>query len=188
MTRQWADQRKLLWGENSALYQNHVLGEFCADDEDAIIPLSWVEAAVTRWREWDKAGRPDQDGIQVAGVDVARSGKDKSAIAIRLGDIIAGVETFGRSDTMETTGKVKRVLDAHPGMRAVIDVIGIGAGVFDRCRELGLPVDPFTAGQKTRRKDRSGQLGFVNLRSFAWWATRDALNPAFGSTLCAPAR
>ena len=186
LQRSWVEQRKLLWGENSALFQNHALGEFCADDEDAIIPLSWVEAAVERWREWDKAGRPDRDGIQVAGVDVARSGKDKSAIAIRLGDVIAGVETFIRSDTMETTGKVKRVLDAHPGMRAVIDVIGIGAGVFDRLREMGLPVDPFTAGQKTHRTDKSGLLHFVNLRSFAWWATRDALNPAFGATLAIP--
>ena len=51
MTRQWAAQRMKLWGENSALYQNHVLGEFCADDEDAVIPLRWIEAAFERWRQ-----------------------------------------------------------------------------------------------------------------------------------------
>jgi len=186
MTREWADRRKRLWGENSALYQNHVLGEFCADDEDAMIPLAWVEAAVLRWRAWDAAGRPDPEGPQYAGVDVARSGRDKSAIAIRHGNIIVSVETFGRSDTMETTGKVKRVLDAHPGMRGIIDVIGIGAGVYDRAREQGLSVDPFNAAQKTMRKDKTGLLRFVNMRSFAWWSARDALNPAFGSDWCIP--
>lgn len=186
MTRDWAAKRKALWGEFSALYQNHVLGEFWADDEDAIIPLSWIEAAVTRWREWDAAGRPDQDGERLAGVDVARSGKDKSAIAIRRGDVIVSVETFARSDTMETCGKVKRVLDADLSMRGIIDVIGIGAGVYDRLREMGSKVDPFTASAKTTRTDRSGQVKFANLRSFAWWSARDALNPAYGPKLCLP--
>ena len=73
VTRSWAEQRKRLWGESSALYQNHVLGEFCADDEDAIIPLSWVEAAVTRWHAWDAAGRPDQEGPHIAALAVPAS-------------------------------------------------------------------------------------------------------------------
>ena len=153
MTRSWAAQRKKLWGETSALYQNHVLGEFCADDEDAIIPLAWVEAAVLRWRAWDSAGRPEQEGPHIAGVDVATSGKDRSAIAIRNGDVITGITTFAKADTMETAGRVRRILDADTEMRAVIDSIGVGAGVYDRCREMGLKSGPV---RRQRQGDPQG--------------------------------
>ena len=177
MSRSWAEQRKRLWGENSALYQNHVLGEFCADDEDAIISLSWVEAAVERWRAWDAAGRPDQDGPRIAGVDVARSGKDKSVVAVRHGDIVVSITAFPRGDLMETTGRVKAILDRDPECRAMVDVIGLGAGVYDRLREQGMKTDPFNAARKTTLKDKTGQFGFVNLRSYGWFHSRTCSTP-----------
>lgn len=186
MTRQWADQRKKLWGENSALYQNHVLGEFCADDEDAVIPLRWVEAAFERWRAWDRDGQPDQDGVATVGVDVARSGHDKSAAAIRHGNVITRIVTWSKADTMETTGRVKGLLTADPALTAIVDVIGIGAGVYDRLREQGAKADPFTAGRKTGRKDATGQFGFRDVRSAAWWNLREMLDPSRGAELALP--
>lgn len=175
MSRSWAAQRARLWGVTSALYQNHVLGEFCADDEDAVIPLSWVEAAQARWRAWEAAGCPDQEGAHVIGVDVARSGTDKSVAAIRHGQVITHLAAWSKEDTMETTGRVKGMLTADPLARAFVDVIGIGAGVYDRCREQGLNVDPFHAGKKTARKDKTGQFGFANIRAAAWWSLREQL-------------
>jgi hypothetical protein len=177
MSRAWAAQRAKLWGVNSALYQNHVLGEFCADDEDAVIPLAWAEAAQERWRLWEAAGCPDQDGQHVIGVDVARSGADKSVAAIRHGDVVTRLVTWAKADTMETTGRVKGFLEADPLARALIDVIGVVAGVYDRCREQGLNVDPFHAGKKTARKDKTGQFGFANVRAAAWWSIREILEP-----------
>ena len=50
------------WGRDCAIYANRVLGEFHASDEDSVIPLSWVEAAVERWHLWDQAGRPALEG------------------------------------------------------------------------------------------------------------------------------
>lgn len=177
MSRAWAAQRAKLWGVNSALYQNHVLGEFCADDEDAVIPLAWAEAAQERWRLWEADGCPDQDGQHVIGVDVARSGADKSVAAFRQGDVITKLVTWAKADTMETTGRVKGFLEGDPMARALIDVIGIGAGVYDRCREQNLNADPFHAGKKTARKDKTGQFGFYNVRAAAWWSLRQQLEP-----------
>ena len=177
LTRQWADQRRKLWGENSALYQNHVLGEFCADDEDAVIPLRWIEAAFERWRAWERDGCPDQDGMKVIGVDVARSGQDKSGAAIRHGNVITRIVTWSKEDTMATTGRVKGIMTGEPESTGVIDVIGIGAGVYDRLREMGLKVDPFNAGRRTHRKDKTSQFGFFNMRSWAWWNLREMLEP-----------
>ena len=186
MTRSWADQRKKLWGENSALYQNHVLGEFCADDEDAVIPLRWVEASFERWRAWDAEGQPDTEGIATVGVDVARSGHDKSAAAIRHGNVITRILTWAKADTMETTGRVKGILAADPALTAIVDVIGIGAGVYDRLREQGDKADPFTAGRKTTKKDATGQFGFRDLRSAAWWNLREMLDPSRSAELALP--
>jgi putative transcription antitermination factor YqgF len=70
ISRTWAEQRRLQWGEDSAVYHNRVLGNFHASDEDSVIPLAWLEAAVERWHDWDRAGRPDQGGPYWVGVDV----------------------------------------------------------------------------------------------------------------------
>lgn len=59
----WAEQRKRQWGEDSAIYQNRVLGEFAASDEDAVVPLAWVEAAVERWHAWNDAVRGRASGV-----------------------------------------------------------------------------------------------------------------------------
>lgn len=177
MTYEWAAKRRTLWGENSALYQNHVLGEFHADDEDAVIPLRWVEAAFERWRDWERNGSPEQDGVKSVGVDVARHGTDKTVAAVRQGDVITRILKWSKADTMETTGRVKGLMETEPGSTAVVDVIGIGAGVYDRLREQGVKTDPFHAGQKTGRKDRTGQFFFDRNRSAAWWNLREMLEP-----------
>ncbi len=87
---------------------------------------------------------------------------------------------------MDTTGRVKGILAAEPDATAVVDVIGIGAGVYDRLREQGCKADPFTAGRKTNRKDATGQFGFRDLRSAAWWNLREMLDPARGAVLALP--
>jgi hypothetical protein len=84
---------------------------------------------------------------------------------------------------------------ARLGGVAVVDVSGIGAGVVDRLRELSgsaemdgaeIRVDAFSAGSGSHRKDRSGEWGFADRRSQAWWGLRELLDPAFGSRLCLP--
>ena len=76
---EWAEQRRRQWGEQSTIYVNRVLGEFHAGDEDSVIPLAWAEAAVERWHDWDEAGRADLPGPHIIGVDVARSGEDRTS-------------------------------------------------------------------------------------------------------------
>jgi len=58
-----------------------------------------------------------------------------------------------------------------------VDVIGIGAGVVDRLVEQDFPVEPFNASERTVRTDESGELGFTNKRSAAWWNLRELLDP-----------
>jgi hypothetical protein len=185
MSPEWATNRKLQWGTDSAVYQNRVEGAFWLSDEDAVIPMAWVEAANERWVDWDRRGRPNDPGIEVFGVDVARGGADLSAVARRLGSVVSSVVTWNLADTTKVAARLRRKM-AHQTDLAVIDVVGVGAGVVDLARRWGLNVIAFSAGRKTRRRDRTGLLGFKNQRAAMWWMMREALDPAFDPTLALP--
>jgi len=192
ISREWAEQRRRQWGEHSAVYQNRVLGEFAVSGEDVVIPLALVERANELWDMW--ADAKFKGAFRCAGVDVGRGG-DPSIIALRFDgiplleiveqnsgepamlEIESGISELRRLDapnTMTVTGAAKGILDKHGGY-AVVDVIGIGAGVVDRLREMGKKVQAFNAGGATKRKDKSGELGFADTRSAAWWAMRERL-------------
>ncbi|HKI20897.1 MAG TPA: hypothetical protein VKA15_23595 [Isosphaeraceae bacterium] len=174
VSREWADQRARQWGRESSLYSNRVLGEFHGADEDGLIPLSWVELAVERWR----ANHDPTTTIDRLGVDVARSGSNQTCIAPRAGQRIVELRYSSHEDTMTTAGRVGGILSANPGAIAVVDTDGVGAGVTDRLREMGHETIAFHGGEKTRKQDKSGELSFLNTRAAAWWALREALDPA----------
>lgn len=180
----WAEQRAVQWGPESAMYANRVLGEFHAGEEDAVIPLSWVEAAVDRWLAWDDAGRPPLPGRRLLGVDVARGGGDSTVIAHRMGPCITHLDVHHAEDTMRSTARVQVALE--PDVTAVVDSIGVGAGVVDRLRELKEKVVAYTGSAKTTAKTRGRDHGFVNVRTAAWWRLRELLDPSFDPEVMLP--
>jgi hypothetical protein len=188
VTQEWVDKRARQWGAHSAIFANRVLGEFHSADEDGVIPLSWIEAAVERWRMTsDLAGGGEcQHRHTHCGVDVARSGEDKTNLAIGVGDRVCEIRTSFHEDTMMTAGRVRGVLAANPGCVAIIDTDGLGAGVTDRLREQEQNVYAFHAGESTDRLDKSGELGFLNVRAAAWWNLREMLDPANSSEVELP--
>lgn len=183
VSAEWAEQRARQWGRESAVYQNRVLGEFATSDEDGVIPLAWVEQANDRWRAWDDAGRPGS--LTAVGVDVATSGQDRTVFALRHGPVIAELRRFSEPDTMATAGRVEGLVRGQGGY-AVVDVIGNGAGVYDRLKELQAPARPFVASGKSDLLDLSGELGFTNQRSAGWWRLRELLDPQRGEEISLP--
>jgi len=123
------------------------------------------------------------DRLTCISVDVARSGEAKTVIAHRYGRAIKRLEYYAKQDTMVTAGMVAAILDApenrstNPKPFAVIDVNGLGVGVYDRLREQGYNVVAFSGSEHTRRRDRTGQMGFFNVRCAAWWRVRELLDP-----------
>lgn len=180
----WVDARGRQWGEDSGVYHNRVLGEFHSDDEDGVIPLAWVEAAMERWRQWDEDGRPELDGAKTIGADIAREGNDKTVFAPRIGPAILRLDKYSKQDTMVTANHLTAL--ASDGSLPIIDIVGVGGGVFDRLRELKIKVEGFGASERTDRKDRSGKYGFINCRSAAWWHMREILDPTFDSEIMLP--
>ena len=180
ISQQWSEQRKAQWGEKSAVYQNRVLGEFAEAADDALIPLSWVEAAVERWHECKGKG----EGALSYGVDPAYKGEDKTAIVRLRGNVLESLDYYSKQSTMETAGRVAATVSKDTAV--AIDVIGIGAGVYDRLHEQGFNVRAVNVGESTEITDRSGKMKFVNLRAAVWWKLRDALNPDNADVIAIP--
>ncbi len=205
ITQEWVDQRRLMWGETSAVYQNRVLGEFAADAADSVVPLAWIELANDRWRAQYELpdgtikgyartphhGTPavlrEGEKIHVIGVDVAGSGEDRSVVALRKGNTIAELRRYQYTDnTMEVVAIVEGIQENHQAPKAIVDANGIGAGVADRLRELKLPVQAFIAQAGIHRRDASGDYGMANVRSWAYWNLREMLTPHSGCNVALP--
>lgn len=184
ISREWAEARRVQWGETSPVYRNRVLGEF-AEEADGIIPLSWIEAAVERWNEWRDAGAELRQRQTAVGCDVGGgTGGDATVLARRYGETVTALEAYARGDEMATAGRVLAALQS--GGVAVVDGIGIGAGVVARLKEQGRDVRSFIAGARSEKTDRSGELGFENRRAEAWWGFRERLDPSYGSRVAIP--
>jgi hypothetical protein len=195
----WVAERMKRWGvykepdtgkwKTSSLWESKVRGEFPTDSTEGVIPLAWIEAAIRRWQDFFDSGADPAEvpGLRRFACDVARYGKDETAIAEKQGHVVIGVERIGNQDTMTTANRLVAKLDSHILSTASVDVIGVGAGVVDRLRELGKNVYAFNAASRTDRRDVTGEFRFANTRSAAWWHLRELLDPSNPDTnLCLP--
>lgn len=149
------------YGEESNAYRIRVLGEFPRSDDDTLIPMELLELAKSRDVERIvKAPR-------VWGLDVARFGGDSSVLCERQANWVTEVRTWRQLDLMQLCGAVKHEWDIrHEQDRPeeiLVDVIGLGAGVADRLRELGLPARGINVSESPAL---AGQ--FTNLRAELW--------------------
>lgn len=172
VSRTYVENMAKKYGRQSPVFKVRVLGEFVGA-LDGVISLELCEAAKVR----------DVDVNAFApvvwGVDVARFGDDSSALAKRKGNHqLEPVREWYGKDTMATTGIIKAEWDKTPAdMRPIainVDVIGIGAGVCDRLKEMGLPaVGVNVAESEATNGDSERQ--FNRLRDELWWKSREWL-------------
>lgn len=177
----------------SPLVQAKVRGIFPDTRSTGVLPLGWVQQAVNRHNDWLDAGKKSQNGRRVVGVDPAYLGTegDETAIAVRQGDVIEQIIRYRDADTIETAEQAARYLHVPQSM-AIVDVIGIGAGVVDQLRrwrrdgKITADIVQFVAGAQSTRWDRIGALRFRNDRSAMWWNFRELLDPSRGSRIALP--
>jgi len=184
-TPAWVEDMARKWGAESNLYRVRVLGEFPESEDDAMIPLAWIEEAVQRYRDMQAAGTlppPDRLALDVAtGV-----GRDAGVVAVCGGNGCLALESSTEADTMEQTG---RMYQGHrAGLILRVDGDGPGAGVVHRLRELGATVESFQGGEGVEDTvtDESGELTFANRISWAYWRVREMLDPRAGLSVFLP--
>lgn len=160
-------------------------GDFSAGIEDdpwQVIPTAWVEAAMARWKPLDRL--PEMDSL---GVDVARGGKDETVLARRHGMWFDQPLVYPGSQTPDGPATAGLVMAALRNRAPIhIDVIGVGSAPFDFLTEARQQVIGVNVAEKSTARDKSGRLGFRNLRSQLWWRMREALDPANNTGIALP--
>jgi hypothetical protein len=159
----WVEDRKREWGEGSPVYQSRVLGKFVDAGAETLFPLSLLEAA--------ERAPTVTGGPYVIGIDVARSiAGDANALAVvqevGQGDSrVVKVVRWHGPDLMQSVARVVAELDGLAPLKAVfVDAGGVGAGLYDRLRQLGYPVEATFFGGRAvepeRFKNRRAELFF----------------------------
>jgi hypothetical protein len=152
-------------------------GDFHAGMEDdpwQVIPTEWIERAMSRWRE--PLVKPIMDSL---GVDVARGGKDSTTIARRHGNWFDKTLIYPGTQTPDGPSVAGLAISAMRDSSPIhIDVIGVGASPYDFLRTARQQVIGVNVAEKALGRDKSGRLGFANLRSELWWRMREWLDPS----------
>lgn len=151
-------------------------GDFMAGTEDdamQVIPTAWVEAAQARWSRPVKLAAMDN-----MGVDVARGGKDQTAIARRHGAWFDEPLMYPGEDTPNGPSVAGLVIAAKRDNAPIcIDVIGVGASPYDFLVSARQQTHGINVSEKSGATDKSGRLTFMNQRTEYWWKMREWLDP-----------
>ena len=102
------------------------------------------------------------------GVDVARYGSDRSVVLVRQGDIVQDIQVYPRLDTMELVGRVITTVRERTPELVNVDEVGLGAGVLDRLRELGIQARGVNGAARPFLDSICG-----NLRAEGYWSLRE---------------
>ena len=92
-------------------------------------------------------------------------GEDRTSIIITQGRKAYGLNSYLKYDTMEIVGLILKIINEENPDYICIDSIGIGAGVYDRLKELGYGkiIKSINSGSRALNPDR-----YYNKRSEMW--------------------
>lgn len=136
-TREWIDEKRAEWGEDSSLYSIRVKGEFALHEDGKIFSVAKIAEAEARWHETKEAGR------LFVGVDPAGpSGSgDETVYAVRRGLKHMALYAFRGLSEDGHVVHLRALLDTHKLPRetpvVVVDREGsIGSALAGRLRAI----------------------------------------------------
>lgn len=211
--QEYIDEKRTEWGIESALYAVRILGEFPTQGTLSVVPLHFTVAAIERGASyralahhadatWDeelealieRELKDDPHARLDVGVDVARTGSDKSVIAIRRGPLLYPLARFTNQDGPSLAAEVIKLVTTHRqrlrarGLaeprtpRVKVDANGVGASVFDALAAYAnahpgemLVFDVMTGSAPTRDEH---EHEYENLRAQIAYETRAWLQTA----------
>lgn len=130
------------YGEDSDFVRVRIRGVFPRAASDQLMDEEMIEQAASRCVEpMDYINYP-----KVLGVDVSRGGGDDSVIVMRQGPKLDILGTYQLNDLMELAGKVVEHFNLERASHVYIDSTGLGAGIYDRLKQLNLPITGVSFG------------------------------------------
>lgn len=181
VTKEWVDLRTSEWGTSSPLYAARIMGEFPTTGGDSLFPLTWLERAFN-YHPMDNGDLAL--GPVGIGVDIAGSGNDNNAIALRDGGVLEFVRGWPSVEPEDLVDNLFGVVadrqhTEKPVNWMTIDSVGVGWPVYRmasarRARASlkyhDLRVSGFVA-QSSPRNDRR----FANRKAEVYWNFRELL-------------
>lgn len=171
---------------SGAFAEQELEGKFVDEDESfAVLPATWVHAAMERWKE----GPPPETPLSALGVDVAYGGADRTVIARRHRHWFARLLKYAGSQTPSGAASaylVRQAMGQEPTALINVDGIGYGAACCESLSQMRLQVMPVNFGAGCDCRDRTGLFTFLNIRAFAYWSLREALDPTSGMNIALP--
>lgn len=179
------------------VFEHVYLGVPRTDDDQAIIKLSWVEAAIDAHKKLGFA----PSGRKRIGFDVADSGADKCANVYRHGSVAYWADEWKAKED-ELMKSCKRTYQAavERGAEIVYDSIGVGASSGSKFAEINeerqkedpyntqpISFSKFNAGAGVHEPDDeyqpdiTNQDFFANLKAQAWWMVADRLRNTYNA-------
>lgn len=159
ISKEWIKEVIEQYGEDSDQYRIGVLGEFPRATDTQFISSLIVDNAMANQME----PKSYSEYPVKIGADIARFGDDETVFVARQGPRILNVMRIKKQDTQEVSGHLLDYFNRWRGIIVYIDAIGIGAGVYDRCKALGMPVKAVISSNKS-----SKPLEYFNVRSQLW--------------------
>lgn len=162
LQRTWVDDKKVKWGEISALYLGKILARWPDQNVDTLIPIPWLMRS---------RGRSVERGILTYGVDIARFGSNRSVRTLIAGNQFLWSHATEREDTVQTTTRVIADIQRYQPAMTQIDETGVGGGVLDNVRHQlpGLAIVGVNNGGKAHN-----EVKYANRAAEMWWATRES--------------
>ena len=158
----FVNDMKNRYGEDSPAYHVRVLGNFPPSESDTVIPVALIDHAMKN------DIKVHEDTVSIWALDVARQGNDSSVLCKRQGPVIHPLTVWNNLDLMQLSGAVKAEYDAVSSSKKpveiIVDSVGLGAGVLDRLRELGLPARGLNVSERSMQKET-----YINLRAELWF-------------------
>lgn len=177
--KRYVDTMAKKYGADSAIFDVRVRGLFPRVSDECVIPYEWAARAMGR--EIPVAFDAVADAVTLV-VDVARGGGAESVVgAFRRGYCYH----MDAAKTSSTTACVNMVQEAiikliGDGLHLdtiIVDEPGVGGGVIDQLRSLGLPVTPYNGSMPMvidQDPDEDRRM-FANRRARDWWGVRRLL-------------
>jgi len=107
-----------------------VMGQFPGDNDTSFFPQEIINTAHHSTFDEDFSIRP------VLGCDIARFGADESVVFLNRGGRARMLDSWGKTDTVESARKIHRHAQAVNAKEVRIDSTGVGGGVYDMLKEL----------------------------------------------------
>jgi hypothetical protein len=168
----WVEDRRVYWGEESALFQSKCEGKFpTVGDPWQVVPLGWANQC--RYQEFPAGIKPVEAGIDVG------AGNDRTVVVIREGNRVKCAKWFVSADPMQSVALIAQYLQENEVSCAKVDSIGVGWGIYGRLRELSAlnnpsstlathsaDVVPINVAEKATP---GNEHLYINKRAEMWW-------------------